>query len=121
SQGRYSEAESLYVQALALRRQLLGEEHPNLASSLNNLAGLYRSQGRYSEAEPLLVQALTIFEARLGVNHPNTVVVRQNLEIVRQQMQPDREALPQVRPTQVQPSSPTLSQQIRSLLRRLIR
>ncbi len=28
-QGRYSEAEPLYIQALALRRKLLGEEHPS--------------------------------------------------------------------------------------------
>ncbi|MBD2338416.1 tetratricopeptide repeat protein, partial [Calothrix sp. FACHB-156] len=60
SQGRYSEAETLYTQALALRRKLLGEEHPDVASSLNNLAALYYSQGRYSEAEPLYSQALAL-------------------------------------------------------------
>ncbi|MBU7581466.1 MAG: tetratricopeptide repeat protein, partial [Nostoc sp. TH1S01] len=41
SQGRYSEAEPLYIQALALYSKLLGEEHPSVAQSLNNLAGLY--------------------------------------------------------------------------------
>jgi tetratricopeptide (TPR) repeat protein len=34
----------------------------DLATSLNNLAGLYDAQGRYSEAEPLYQQALELSE-----------------------------------------------------------
>jgi hypothetical protein len=36
--------------------------HPDVAQSLNNLAGLYRNWGRYTEAELLLQRALTIAE-----------------------------------------------------------
>jgi hypothetical protein len=43
----------LYLQALELSKRLLGEDHPHVATSLNNLAGLYDSQGRYDQAEPL--------------------------------------------------------------------
>ncbi len=32
----------------------------DVATSYNNLAGLYSSQGRYTEAEPLLLKALEI-------------------------------------------------------------
>ena len=64
-------------------QQLLGEEHPHVAFSYNNLAFLYDSQGRYSEAEPLLQKALAIFEQRLGTEHPHTVTVRNNLEYLR--------------------------------------
>ncbi|MEH2179958.1 tetratricopeptide repeat protein, partial [Nostoc sp.] len=81
----------LYIQALALRRKLLGEEHPDVAVSLNNLAGLYNSQGRYSEAEPLYIQALDIFERRLGANHPNTMTVRENLAYLRDRLPPNPE------------------------------
>ncbi|WP_375471124.1 tetratricopeptide repeat protein, partial [uncultured Nostoc sp.] len=73
----------LYIQALALRRKLLGEEHPDIAQSLNNLAKLYYLQGRYIEAEPFYLQALEIFERRLGADHPNTVTVRKNLADLR--------------------------------------
>jgi tetratricopeptide (TPR) repeat protein len=73
----------LYQQALEMRRRLLGEEHPDVATSLNNLAGLYESQGRYSEAEPLYQQALEIYERQLGVNHPYTVTCRKNFENLR--------------------------------------
>ncbi len=41
SQGKYEQAEPLYQQALEMRRQLLGQQHPSVATSLNNLALLY--------------------------------------------------------------------------------
>jgi hypothetical protein len=36
--GNYVAAEPLYRQALQIRRRVLGEEHPDFATSLNNLA-----------------------------------------------------------------------------------
>ena len=69
--GRYSEAEPLYQQALELWKRLLGSEHPLVASSLNDLAGLYHSQGRYGEAEPLYQQTLELWKRLLGSEHPD--------------------------------------------------
>ena len=43
----------------------LGPEHPDVARSLNNLAGLYRAQGQYAKAEPLYQRALGIREKAL--------------------------------------------------------
>ncbi len=91
--GRYSEAEPLYQQALEMRKRLLGDEHPDVALSLNNLAGLYDSQGRYSEAEPLYQQSLQIFEQTLGTEHPNTITVRNNLESLRSTVDTPRNLL----------------------------
>ncbi|WP_042713030.1 tetratricopeptide repeat protein, partial [Crocosphaera watsonii] len=71
SQGRYTEAETLYKDALALIKKLLGDEHPDVATSFNNLAGLYRSQGRYTEAEPLYKDALALRKKLLGDEHPD--------------------------------------------------
>jgi len=79
SQGRYSEAEPLYLQALELRKRLLGDEHPDVATSLNNLASLYYSQGRYSEAEPLYLQALELRKRLLGDEHPDVATSLNNL------------------------------------------
>ncbi|NJO75902.1 MAG: TIR domain-containing protein, partial [Leptolyngbyaceae cyanobacterium RM1_406_9] len=44
SQGRYAQAEPLYLRALAISQAQLGENHPDVATKLNNLAELYRSQ-----------------------------------------------------------------------------
>ncbi|BCL82285.1 tetratricopeptide repeat protein [Ktedonobacteria bacterium brp13] len=78
-QGKYAEAEPLYLRALAIYEQQLGSDHPNTASSLNNLATLYRTQGKYAEAEPLLKRALTIREQQLRSDHPDTATNLNNL------------------------------------------
>ncbi|MDB9529788.1 tetratricopeptide repeat protein [Oscillatoria sp. CS-180] len=67
--GQYGEAEPLLKRALVLSKELLGESHPDVAMSLNNLAGLYESQGRYSEAEPLYKEALELRKQLLGEEH----------------------------------------------------
>ncbi len=70
-----------------------GAEHPDVATSLNNLAGLYESQGRYSEAEPLSLRALAIFCTQLGAKHPHTQTVFGNLkEFLRQTIAANRTA-----------------------------
>jgi tetratricopeptide (TPR) repeat protein len=78
-QGRYGEAEPLYLQALEITRSKLGHDHPATAASLNSLAQLYRSQGRYGEAEPLFLQALKIMRSQLGHDHPSTATCLDSL------------------------------------------
>ena len=51
-----------------LRKKLLGDEHPSVAASFNNLALLYQSQGRYTEAEPIVIKAYENTKETLGVN-----------------------------------------------------
>ncbi|WP_066383715.1 MULTISPECIES: tetratricopeptide repeat protein [unclassified Anabaena] len=81
-QGRYSQAEPLYIQALALRRKLLGEEHPDVALSLNGLAELYRKQKLYNKAEPLYQKALEICRKMPGVEYPALAHVLNNLALL---------------------------------------
>ena len=52
-QGKYSEAIPFAEESLRIRRELLSNDDPLLATSLNNLGPLYWNQGRYEEAEPL--------------------------------------------------------------------
>ena len=44
NQGKYGDAEPLYKRALTIREEVLGPRHPDVASSLNNLASLLKSQ-----------------------------------------------------------------------------
>ena len=78
SQGRYGKAEPLLQQALTIRQHRLGGDHPDTATSLNNLGVLYNSQGCDGEAELFLQQALEICEKRLGPDHLQTVKIRDN-------------------------------------------
>ncbi|RMH72917.1 MAG: tetratricopeptide repeat protein, partial [Cyanobacteria bacterium J007] len=69
-QGQYVAAIPLAERAVQLAQEQWGKEHPNVATSLNNLAGLYESQGRYAEAEPLYLEAVRIHRIALPENHP---------------------------------------------------
>ena len=77
--GRYPEARSLYEKALAIREKTLGPNHPDVAVSLNNLAGLYHDLGLYTKVEPLLQRSIKILEKSLGPDHPDVAVCLNNL------------------------------------------
>ena len=77
--GRYSEAEPLYQQSLAMHEEVLGLDHPDVAVSLNNLAFLYGEQRRYAEAEPLYKRSLAIKEKAFGPDHQDVALSLNNL------------------------------------------
>ncbi|MEA5583057.1 tetratricopeptide repeat protein, partial [Nodularia harveyana UHCC-0300] len=78
-QGLYTLAEPWYQQCLLTTKDRLGDNHPDVATSLNNLALLYESQGRYDQAEPLYLQALELYKRLLGENHPSVATSLNNL------------------------------------------
>ncbi|TFH54313.1 MAG: tetratricopeptide repeat protein, partial [Methanothrix sp.] len=77
--GRYEGAEPLFRRALEGRERVLGKEHPDTLTSVNNLAALLYSKGDYKGAEPLLRRALEAQERVLGKDHPNTLTYANNL------------------------------------------
>jgi len=68
--GKNLLAEPLYIQALGIRKAVLGEKDPLYATSLCNLAGLYESIGNYAKAETLYLESKKIRAEVLGLNHP---------------------------------------------------
>jgi tetratricopeptide (TPR) repeat protein len=85
-QGRYAEALALAQRSLDLSRRLLGDAHPDVAQSLNNLAALYQAMGRYAEAEPLYQEALALSRRLLGDEHPAVALSLNNLALLYQAM-----------------------------------
>jgi len=79
NQGRYAEAEPLYLETLETRKRVLGDDHPDTLHSMNNLAIVYLDQGRYAEAEPLHLETLETRKRVLGDDHPNTLASMNNL------------------------------------------
>jgi len=84
--GGYAKAESYERRALDIYEEQLGGKHPDVATSLNNLAELFRAQGKYGEAEPLYRRAVRICEQSLGASHPNTITMQNNLEVLLEKM-----------------------------------
>ena len=68
-----------YERALAIREKALGPEHPDTATSLNNLAILLKAEGDFAGARPLYERALAICEKVLGPEHPDTATSLNNL------------------------------------------
>lgn len=64
--GNYTQAELLLKQSMLIRRNALGEDHPDFAVSLNNLAWLYIATDLETEALPLMEQAASIDDLMIG-------------------------------------------------------
>ncbi len=78
-QGKHTEAEPVYLQALKIYQAVHGENHADVAATLNNLGVLHRMYGQYAEAEPLLARALAIKEKLLGPEHADVALGAANL------------------------------------------
>ncbi len=77
---------------MAIFEKALGPDHPDVATSLNNLAELYRTQGQYAQAEPLYKRSLAIAEKSLGLDHPAVATVLNNLAALYRATKRDEEA-----------------------------
>ena len=72
--GEYQRALPVARQALEVAENNGGPEHPDVATSLNWLADIYRKQSQYAQAEPLFQRALRIREEQLGAQHPDVAI-----------------------------------------------
>jgi Tfp pilus assembly protein PilF len=61
---------------------LLGKEHPDTLTSIDNLAGVLRYQGKYKQADEMHRRALRLRETVLGKKHPSTLASMNNLALV---------------------------------------
>ena len=54
------------------RKRVLGQEHPDTLTSMNNLAFTWKGQGHAKEALLLMEECVRLRERRLGIDHPFT-------------------------------------------------
>ncbi len=64
-------AEPIYRQALAIRENALGSDHPDVADTIDKLARTYMNLSQFAKAEPLFERALTIKKKAFGPDHKN--------------------------------------------------
>ncbi len=79
AQGKFVEAEPLYLEALKIYQDMYGENHLDVAAMLNNLGVLHRKHGQYADAQRLLTRALAIKEQILGPDHLEVALALSNL------------------------------------------
>jgi len=68
--GQYGKAIEYYGKALAIDLKVLGDKHPKIASSYNNLALAWGHKGRYDKVIEYYGKALAINLEVLGDKHP---------------------------------------------------
>ena len=78
-QALHKDAEHYKQLALELDERHFGEESPEAALRLSNLAQLLNSTNRFREAEPLMQRVLEIDEKAYGPNHPEVAIDLSNL------------------------------------------
>ena len=76
--GDLDKARTLAERSLEIRRDSLGQNHPDTAKSLQSLGHILTVNGKYKEAEPYLRQALDIQLRALGPSNSETAAT-QNL------------------------------------------
>src|SRR5262249_9078348 len=67
AQGDNAGARPLYERALAISKEMLGERHPDIATGLNNLAGVLWAEGAHPAAARSLQQAVEIARGNLDL------------------------------------------------------
>ncbi len=84
----------IHEEMLQILETKLGHEHPDVATTLNNLAGLYENLGEYEKALPLYKKALDIHEKVLGPEHPNVATTLNDLALLYKSMGEYEKTLP---------------------------
>ena len=79
--GQYNEAINYQKNVVEIRKKVLGEEHPDYAKSLNNLAYYNYNIGKYAEAIRLETIAIDIYKNVLGEENPDYVTSLNDLAV----------------------------------------
>jgi serine/threonine-protein kinase len=77
--ARYHEAESLYVEALAMYRSQLGPDHSEVGRTLSSLGGVRYEQGDVAGGVRDMGASLRIYRRAFGLSHPQTLYVMSQL------------------------------------------
>ena len=78
--GNYQAAQEMGQSALEAREAVLGAEHQDTLTSVNNLGSVLKGQGKYDEAEAMHRRALEGMEK--VPEHPDTLISINNLGLV---------------------------------------
>ncbi|XP_050880080.1 uncharacterized protein LOC127083788 isoform X3 [Lathyrus oleraceus] len=78
-EGKFDDAERLFLAAIQEAKEGFGEQDPHVASACNNLAEMYRVKKAFDKAEPLYLEAIKILEESFGPDDVRVAVAVHNL------------------------------------------
>ena len=77
--GRWADALALQEKLFEASKRVLGAEHPDTLTVMNNLAATYRALGRWEEALALEEKVYEVRKRILPSEHPDTLTAMSNL------------------------------------------
>jgi tetratricopeptide (TPR) repeat protein len=72
-QGDYPKALEWYHKTLKIYKKVLPKEHPDTATTYNNIAFVYYKQRDYHKALEWYLLSFKIRKNKLGMKHPDTI------------------------------------------------
>ena len=78
----YDMAMALFQRVLRINEEKYGENHPDIATSLNNIGMVYAKQSDYGRAQCYYNKALKIQTELLGESHPDVAASLNNIGII---------------------------------------
>lgn len=78
AQAKQKEAKSTYEEAIAMRKEVLGPQHPNVAESLNNYGALLQGMNLIEDALRAYDEAIEIRKLEFGASDQRTTLVMAN-------------------------------------------
>lgn len=81
--GIYAEkSEQYFLNSLRIDSVVLGTNHPNFATHINNLGEMYRNTGQFDKAEQAFLKTMEIERTTFGENSPNLAITFHNLSLL---------------------------------------
>ena len=68
--GKYEDALQFQLKALVIQEKILDKNHPDIATSYDNLAGVHQALGKFEDALQFQLESVAICEDYLNIDHP---------------------------------------------------
>ncbi len=81
-EGDRATASQYFERTLRIERQVLGESHPTVTGTTNNLARVLLERRRFAEARALLEPSASTFSRQVEATNPNMAFVLSNLGLI---------------------------------------
>jgi len=119
--GSYQKTGPLYKEAMTALARKLGEDHPEMATSWQQIGELQETLGEYDKAVSLYKKALAILEKKRGAEHPVLANLLAKLGALCMELEMEKEAVPlyerlvRVREKALRPTHPQLAISLNNL------
>jgi len=119
--GQYQKAGPLYKEAMTALARKLGQDHPEMAISWQQIGELQETLGEYDKAVGLYKKALEILEKKRGPEHPVLAGILAKLAALCMELEMEPQAVPlyerlvRIREKALRPTHPQLAISLNSL------